>query len=148
MKVILTQDVVGLGKKLDVKNVSDGHALNMLIPRGLAREATAGALKQAEAQKARWEAERKVQEELLLKNIAQIEDKAVHIQGKASEQGHLFASIHKEDISRRLKEELRIDVDPELINLEHPIKAVGEHSLTVSVGGKKAKFKLVIEAEK
>ncbi|OHA26622.1 MAG: 50S ribosomal protein L9 [Candidatus Taylorbacteria bacterium RIFCSPHIGHO2_02_FULL_46_13] len=148
MKIILTQDVKGLGKRFDVKNVSDGYAINMLIPRKMVREATAGALKQVETQKARQEADRKIQENILLKNISDLEGKVIHISAKASDKGHLFASIHKEDIVHRLKEELRLDVHPDFLELPEHIKTVGEHALTVSLQDKKVKFTLSVEAEK
>ena len=148
MKVILTQDVKGLGKKMDIKNVSDGHAINMLIPRGFVREATAGALKQAEEQKARVTADKKIQEDLLLKNLAALEGKTVHMSAKASDKGHLFASIHKDDVVRKIKEELRVDVHPDFLDLPEHVKAVGEHPLTLTLQEKKVKFTLSVEPEK
>jgi len=148
MKVILLQDVSGLGKRLEVKTVSDGHALNMLIPRGLAREATPGALKQAETERARLEAEHAIHADLLEKNLGSVEGKTIHITAKANEQGHLFASIHKEAIIQQLKDELRVEVRPDFLELPEHIKTVGEHTLTIAVKGKKAGFTLVVEAAK
>ncbi len=148
MKVILIQDVAGLGKRLDVKNVSDGHALNMLIPRGLVREATTNALKQTEKEKTQIEAERKIQEELLLKNLSSLEGKTIHISAKANEKGHLFAAIHENDIVTQLKDELRVEARSEYIKLSEHIKTIGEHKIAVSVGDKKGRFTLIVEATK
>jgi len=148
MRVILLQDVAGVGKKLDVKNVSDGYALNKLIPRGFAREATPSALKQAEAEKVRVEAQRKVHEDLLVKNLSAVENKIIHIKAKANEQGHLFAAIHENDVVKQLKEELHVDARPDFIKLPEHIKAVGEYKIGVEVQGNRVQFTLVVESEK
>ena len=146
MKVILLQDVPNLGKKLDIKDVSDGHALNLLIPKNLVKPATAGALKQLEEEKARMAAERKVQEDLLLKNIKDLEGINLEIIEKANDKGHLFAGIHKQEIAKWIKEKTRLDVMPDCIDLKEPIKQIGEFNITVSVQDKKATFKLQIKA--
>ena len=64
MKVIFLMDVKGAGKKYEVKNVADGYALNLLIPKGVAEAATPGAVKKAELLKTREVQEKKVQEDL------------------------------------------------------------------------------------
>ena len=148
MRIILLQDVVGLGRKLDVKDVSDGHALNMLIPRGLVREATSAAVRETETLKKRLEAERTIHENLLLKNFETVEGKTIHVSAKANEQGHLFAAIHESDIVKHLKEELHVDARADFIKLAEPIKTIGEHVFTIEAQGKKAKCTLVVEAEK
>jgi large subunit ribosomal protein L9 len=147
MKVILLQDVPNLGKKLDVKNVSDGHALNMLIPRNLAKTATPSALKQLEVEKAQIAAERKVQEDLLLKNIKDLEGVSLVISEKANDKGHLFAGVHKLEIAKQIKEQTHLDVIPDCIELQEPIKQIGEYDITVAVQDKKATFKLKVQAK-
>ncbi len=147
MKVILLQDVSGVGKKLDVKNVADGYALNLLIPKGLVREATKGSLKKAEAERARLEAERKIHEDLLVKNLSALEGKSIHISENANEKGHLFAAIHEKEIANKLKEELRVEVLPEFIKLKEPLKSIGEHTIEVRVHDKHATFTLNVKAK-
>lgn len=146
MKVILLQDVPNLGKKLDIKDVSDGHALNLLIPKNLVKPATAGALKQLEKEKALLAAERKIQEDLLLKNIKDLEGINLEITEKANDKGHLFAGIHKQEIAKWIKEKTRLDVMPDCIDLKEPIKQVGDFNITVLVQDKKASFKLLVKA--
>ena len=73
MKVILLKDVANLGKRYDTKEAADGYAINFLIPKGLAVAATPNVVKKIEMEKAREEGERKVQEELLLENLNQID---------------------------------------------------------------------------
>lgn len=146
MKVILLKDIRGVGKKYDVKDVSDGHALNFLIPQGGAESATPKALKRAEVMKSAEAAERKIQEDLLAKNLADVGSVSVNLSEKANEKGHLFAQIHAPQLSKAIKEQTRLDIPSEFIILEKPIKEIGDHLVEVKVGGKSAKFKVVVTA--
>jgi len=146
MKIILTKDIKNVGKKYDIKDVNDGHALNMLIPRGLAIAATPSAVKRVEADKAKMAGEMKVQHELLIQNIKAIEATVLTISGKANEKGHLFAGIHAPELVKELHTQARIEIDPTFIELAHPLKTVGEHSVTIKAGGKSATLKVVIKA--
>ena len=144
MKVILLKDVAKLGKKFDIKTVSDGHGLNLLIPQKLAIIATSQALKQLELQKAQIEAEKKIHEELLAQNIKGLSETVLTIVGKANAKGHLFAGVHREEIALELQKQTRLQVDPSFIQIEHPLKELGEHMIEVKAGGKSAKFKILI----
>lgn len=146
MKVILLKDVKNVGKKFDVKDVASGHALNLLIPRGEATPATPGALKHLHAQKAQTEGERRVQEELLAKNIKDLDGKTLKVAVKANDKGHLFAGMHKEAVIAEVKKQTQLDIDPSFIDMEHPLKEVGSHVIAVKGGNKTAKFTLVVEA--
>lgn len=146
MKIILLQDVAKIGRKYDVKNVSDGHALNLLIPKGLAQVATPDALKKVEKLKLEDAAHRKVQEDLLLMNLKAVESTTLEIKEKANDKGHLFAGVHKEEIISRMKSEKQIDLLPEFIELDKPIKEVGNHIVVIKVKDKSAKLKLTISA--
>jgi large subunit ribosomal protein L9 len=147
MKIILLKDVAKIGRKFDVKNVADGYALNFLIPRGSAKVATPESLKKIEAIKAELDAERKVQEDLLAKNLHEIDGKTATIKVKANEKGHLFAALHTAEIAHAIKESLGGDIMADFIALDHNIKQVGEHSIEIKAGGKSAKVKLSVEAE-
>lgn len=133
-----------MGVKSSVKDVADGHAINFLIPRGLARQATPGAMAQLEADKVKQEALAKVREDLLLKNLKKIKDVKVEIAEKANDNGHLFAAIHEKEIAERLREASGIDVDPAFIKIDEPIKSVGEHSARVVVKDKETTFKIQV----
>ena len=143
MKVILSHDVPDIGKKYDVKDVSDGYARNFLIPRKLAEFATPNLIKSAEMMKKREEQEKEISQDILEKNIAELDGLKISIKEKANEKGHLFAGVHKEEISKILKEQKHIEIPPELIDLEHPIKETGEHK--ISAKGKE--FTLEITAK-
>lgn len=146
MKVILLKDVPKVGHKYQVATVSDGYAMNFLFPKGLAEVASGKAMERLEAMKATEEAERKVREDLLLKNMAEISGITVEMSGKANDKGHLFAGIHKDALIPAIKEQTRIDIAPEYITLDKPIKEVGEHKIPVVVQDKQVEFTLVVRA--
>lgn len=146
MKVVLLKDVPGVGVKNDVKNVSDGYALNLLIPKKLAIAGTPQTIAHAERVKSEQEGERKVQEDLLFKNLSSMEGLKIEMSGKANEKGHLFASIHPSAIAAELKKQKGIDVPPEFLQSEKPIKETGEHKISVKVQGKTGGFTLVVVA--
>lgn len=146
MKVILINDVPKLGKKHDVKDVSNGHALNLLLPKGLAIAATPQALKRASAEKTKAEGERRIHEELLAGNLKSLEGVTLTISGKANDKGHLFAGLHREAIAKELINQARVQVDPSFIQLEQPLKTIGEHEVEVKAAGKSVKFKVTINA--
>jgi large subunit ribosomal protein L9 len=146
MKIIILKDTPKVGKKYDIKEVNDGYALNLLIPKGIAIPATPQAVKKVEAEKALMAGERKVQEDLLAQNIKAIESVTLTISAKANPKGLLFAGVHREEIAKDLGLQARIQMDPTFIDLDHPLKEVGEHSVSIKAGGKTAKLKVVIKA--
>lgn len=146
MKIILLKDIAKVGKKYETKDISDGYAVNLLIPRGFAIPATADAIKRIGMEKMKVEGERKVHEELLLKNLSELDGVTITIKGKANEKGHLFAGLHKEAIADEVLKQTRLQIDPLSIQLEHPVKEIGTHTIEVNGGGKKVKFTLEIEA--
>ncbi|PIQ68215.1 MAG: 50S ribosomal protein L9 [Candidatus Taylorbacteria bacterium CG11_big_fil_rev_8_21_14_0_20_46_11] len=146
MKIVLLKDVKGVGRKYDIKSVSDGYALNFLIPKRLAEVGTASALGRAERHKSEESATKKVHEDLLSKNIKSLEGVMVEMSGKANDKGHLFASIHGEAICKALKDQKGIDVLPEFLVLEKPVKEVGDHVIPVEVQDKKGAFTLTVKA--
>lgn len=145
MKVIFLQDVPRVGKRHDVKEVNDGYAVNFLFPKKLAEAATPKALADLEKRKQNIEIERKVQEDLLMRNLEEIKGKIVHLQAKADEKGHLFSGIHAKEIAEAMKKEHHADIGEEFIVLEKPIKEAGEFDVPIKINGKKSSFKLVVE---
>jgi large subunit ribosomal protein L9 len=136
MKVILLKDVKGLGRKLDEKEVANGYAENFLIPKGLARYASAQATREVESLK-----KQKIESESA--ELAKIEEQLeklgeVTISAKANEQGHLFAKIGKAEIARAT------GLPEEIIILDEPIKEVGTHLALIKVGEKEKKINLVV----
>ncbi len=145
MKVIFLKDVPRVGKKYDVKEISDGYALNFLLPKKLVEIATAKTIKDLEIRKKTIEIEREVQSDLLVKNLEEIKGKTLLIKAKADEKGHLFKGIHSKEIVEEMHKQHHADISEEFIMLEKPIKEVGDHEIHISIAGKKSSFKLIIE---
>ncbi len=145
MKVILLNDVPRIGQKYDVKEVANGYGRNYLLPRGLAELATKKAIAGVATLITRHKEEKKVREDLLLKNFEDLSNVTVVMQEKANDKGHLFAGIHKEEMIPVIKEQTHLDMDAEHIILAHPIKELGEHEIEVKVGDKTVTFKLTVE---
>ena len=145
MKVIFLKDVPRVGKRNEVKEVNDGYASNFLFPKKLAEPATAGAISALEKKKKEIMLEKKMEEDVIIKNLEQIKDKVVTIKGKANEKGSLFSSIHKKEIIEALKSSHGADIGEEFIVLEKPIKEVGEFEIPIEIKGKKSSFKLLVE---
>jgi large subunit ribosomal protein L9 len=145
MKIILLKDVPKVGRKFDIKNVADGYATNMLLPRGLAMIATTEAIKKIEGEKAKLDAEKKIQGELLVKTLETIKGITLTLREKANDKGHLFAGVTREILAEELMKSARINIDPTSIVLDKPLKEVGEHKVTVEALGKKAQLTVVIQ---
>jgi large subunit ribosomal protein L9 len=146
MKVILLQDVKGLGKANSVANVSDGYARNFLIPKGLVKEATPANMRELErinAENAARRAESLETAQALAKRIAMLR---VTLKSKGGEGGRLFGSITAKDIADGLKEQHDIEVDKKKFVLEAPIKQMGEHVVEIKLfTDVTAKLRVIVE---
>lgn len=133
MKVILLQDIKGVGKKDDVVNTSDGHARNYLFPKGLAVEATQNNLTKMDRTKAKEEELRKEQLEEARALKEQLDSVKVTISAKTGEGGKLFGTITNKEIAKHLEDEHNISVDKKKITLKNPIKSVGQFNVDVKL---------------
>ncbi len=147
MEIILLKDIPKVGKRYETKNISDGYAINMLIPKGLAVAATAEVAKRIELERARDEGEKKIHQELLLKNLGELSGVTVSMTEKANEKGHLFAAVHKPEVVAAIQAQTRLQIDPAYIVLDKPIKEVGLHEIEVKANNKAIKFNLEIKAK-
>lgn len=135
MKVILQKDVPKLGQKGDVKSVSDGHARNYLIPRGLVEPATPEKLKALEARHAEVQQERERESEAVAARIRELNGKTVQIAAPANEQGHLYKGLTREEVRAALVRAAGGEIpDVAVENLPDPLKDTGEHTLTLAHG--------------
>lgn len=148
MKVILLKDIKGTGKKGDIINASDGHARNYLIPRGLAKEATEGSLKEMEHHNAA-KAKRDAEELASAKELAErLEKIVIEFKAKAGDGGRLFGSITNKDISDQIKAKHNLDIDKKKIVLDQPIRTLGTTTATVKVYPKvSAQMKISVTEE-
>jgi large subunit ribosomal protein L9 len=130
IEVILREDVQSLGRAGELVKVKPGYARNFLLPRGLAFEATEGNKKriaaEAKARTARVAGER-AEAEALAARLAAL---TVTLPGKAGEEGKLFGSITATDIAAGLGRQ-GVEVDRRKIDLDHPIKALGFHTVPI-----------------
>jgi large subunit ribosomal protein L9 len=135
MKVILTAEVKGKGHEGDVVDVARGYAVNYLMPRKMAIEATSGNIKQLDARMSnirKRNATRMGDAEAM---AASIDGKSVIIEAKAGVDGKLFGSVTGLMIEEAIAGQLGVDVDHKRMNLARPIKLAGEHVVVVGVFG-------------
>jgi large subunit ribosomal protein L9 len=130
MKVILLDDVTKVGRRGEVRDVSDGYARNFLIPKKLALSATDGNLKNLEHIKRQQDAKAdriKADAEALR---AKIEALVYEERRQASEEGKLFGSVTSQDIADFLGTR-GVPIERKRITLDEPIKALGEHLVSM-----------------
>lgn len=144
MKIILLEDIKGIGKRFEEKEVSDGYAINFLVPKKLAVSFSGSSAASIKILKEQEERLREKKKQALDDNIAKVAGTTVTTKMKANEKNHLFASLSAEKISALLKKE-GIEIAPEHIRLSEPIKAIGTFEVPIAVGeGKEVKFTLEI----
>jgi len=134
MKLILTQEVDGLGSAGDVVEVKDGYGRNYLVPRGLGIRWTRGGEKQIESIKAA-RASREVRDLDHAKEIkAKLEGSTVNLPVRAGEGGRLFGAVTVNDIAGAISSSIgEGSVDKRKILVGNPIKSLGSHQVTVKV---------------
>jgi large subunit ribosomal protein L9 len=131
MKVIMLEDVKGVGKQGQIIEAADGHARNFLIPRKLAVEATKGNLKELESKKSSLL--RRQQEELEnAQRIAQtLSQTSIKVPVKTGEKGRLFGSVTSKELAEALSEATGLEIDKKMVQLDEPVKQLGEKQATV-----------------
>ena len=134
MVVILLKDVKGTGKAGDVVKVNDGYARNMLIPKGLAKEATQGNVRNLEKQKAIAEEKKKKEKAAAQKKADELEKIILTVPSKGGENGKLFGSVTSMDIAKALQDQEGITIDKKKIEMpEGPIKQAGTSQVIVKL---------------
>ena len=145
MIVILQQDVKGTGKKGDVVKVSDGYARNVLIPKGIAKEATEGNVKNLNRQKEIAAEKNAAQKAAAEATAAKLNESSVTIKAKGGDGGRLFGSVTNKDVADALKEQLDVKIDKKKIELKSAIKNEGEFTAKVRLfAGVAADLKVIV----
>ncbi|MBI4085913.1 MAG: 50S ribosomal protein L9 [Candidatus Liptonbacteria bacterium] len=145
MKVILLQDIRNIGKKNEIKNVSDGYARNFLFPSALAKSATASGMKELEKDKARLEKEDEATKKHLVEISRLLNDRHIEFSLKTGERGEVFGSITKDAISKALRDTGWLGKERVEIKIAHPLKELGEHYVNIDLKrGIAAKLKVVL----
>ncbi|MCK8816647.1 50S ribosomal protein L9 [Natroniella sulfidigena] len=133
MKVILKEDVKGLGSKGEVVKAADGHARNYLIPRGLAKEATDANMKKLK-QKKKVKAKKKEKErEEAQAKADKIADQVFTIPVKAGENGRLFGSVTTNDIAEQVSDFLGEKIDKRKVDLAENIRSLGIRKVDIKL---------------
>lgn len=133
MKVILKQDIKGMGKKESLHEVSDGYARNYLLPKGLAVEASATNLNIMNTKK-EAEKTKKDRELASAKALAEkIKDLTVVIKTKSGDNGKLFGSITSKDIADKLKSNFNLDIDKKKMIMPDAIKSLGTTEVEIKL---------------
>ncbi len=133
MKVVLLRDVARIGKRHEVKEVPDGHALNMLIPRKLALSATPENLKKVAALRTKQASDAALSVTHFEDALKVLNEKPLEIRVEANAQGHLFKGVKIEDIVQAGRA-VGVHLEADQIDLKHPIKEVGEHQIHLASG--------------
>ncbi len=126
MKVILLQDIKGTGKKDQVLEISDGYARNYLLPRKLAKEATAEALNSIERAKSADKHREDVKRAEAQQQARDLKGKVIQLMVRGGENGKIYGSVTNDQIATALREQLGVDVDKRKIEIEEPIKNAGQ----------------------
>jgi large subunit ribosomal protein L9 len=146
MKVIMLKDVGKVGQRGKVIEVSDGYALNFLIPQGAAEQATADKVKAYQARE-KVESENRAKEQAKLQAVIQsMNNQKIELKARATEKGGLFKSITAGDIVKSIKEQKGVTIAADSVELEKPLKTTGDHILKIRAAGAESQITFVIMA--
>ncbi|MFC1863129.1 50S ribosomal protein L9 [Thermodesulfobacteriota bacterium] len=132
MKVVITKDMDDLGLEGDIVDVSNGYARNFLIPKGIALEASNQNIKMMESKKKKIEIKRLKAKEDAEKVKERLTGVEITINQKVGEEDKLYGSVTSMDIAARLEEQ-GITIDRRKINLDKPIKSIGEFEVPIKI---------------
>lgn len=133
MKVILLQDIKGVGKKDEVINASDGYARNFLFPKKMALEANAENMSKLKAKQDSNKYKKSVEKQQAEDIAEKLNEIILKIAIKAGENGKIFGSITAKEIAENLKMQYKIDIDKKKIDLKEPIKNLGIFKVSIKL---------------
>ena len=143
MKVILLQEIKTLGKKGDIKDVSEGYARNFLFPKKLAQITSESAIKTALIQKEKESKEQQIISDKVNQVAGSLKEKKIVLKAK-EKGGKLFGSITQKDIAKALKGE-GFDILEKSIIIKEAIKKTGEYKITIKLSySVSAEIKLIV----
>jgi len=133
MQVLLLKDVAGIGHAGDIKEVSGGHAKNYLFPKKLAVPASEGAQKQAQSLREAGERRRDRKLTEAKAQASKLDGQLLTFKVLAGEGDRMYGSVTTAEIAEALSKVAKTEIDRRQIELEHPIKSLGQHSVPVKV---------------
>ena len=131
MKVILLENIKGVGKKDEIINASDGYARNFLFPKKLALEANSENLAKLKARQASNDYRKDVEKQEAIKMAEKLKGILLKVKVKAGENGKIFRGVTAKEITDELKKQYNFDIDKKKIDVKETIKTLG--TVTVSV---------------
>ncbi len=148
MKVVLLQDVKGVGEAGQLKDVAEGYARNYLLPKKLAAVATPGAMKDLEIKQAAEKKKQAKVDEEMQEVGKKITAATITVRSKVGEGGKLYGSITSGDVAEALEKQVGQAVDKRKIEIEEPIRHVGEYKIPLKLSKNvTAAINLVVEGE-
>lgn len=144
MKVILIADVKKVGQRGEVKEVADGYALSVLIPKKQALPATKENLKKHEKAQAEKLNHKRVEEEQLERLIKNLHGKEILVRMPANESGGLFKAVTPDDVVRGAREAHHVALPSSAVVIHEPIKHTGEYRIELVGGKEKGVVKLLV----
>lgn len=133
MKVILLQDIKGIGKKDEVINASDGYARNFLLPKKMAVEANSENLSKLKAKQDSKQYKKCVEKDEAQKIAEKLNSIVLKIKVKVGENQKIFGSITSKEVAENLKEQYKINIDKKKIELKEPIKTTGIFTVNIKL---------------
>lgn len=133
MKVILTSDVKGTGKKGELVDVSDGYARNFLLTRKLAIEATTTAMNDLKNKQASAAHHVAMEKQAAQDTADKLNDKTVKLVAKAGSNGKLFGSVTSKEIGEEINKQFKVEIDRRKIALDSDIKNFGSYNIEIKL---------------
>ena len=145
MKVVLNQDVKGVGKKLQVVEVSEGYARNFLLPKKLAVIADNKNINEAQGKISSQKYKKQTELQQANENKKIIENGFIEFKHKVGEGSKLYGSVTEKDIADKIKEKFNIEISKKKITISDPIKNLGTYTVNVKLyEGVIAKLKITV----
>ena len=133
MRVVFLNDVEGVARAGEIKNVADGYARNFLLPRGLAATATAGRVQQADSRARAIAIEQERVDDAARQVAEKLAATPLVMQARVGEQGRLYGSITASDIAEALSKRAGNEIEHRQVLLDQPIKEAGSQEVSVSL---------------
>lgn len=133
MKVILLENIKGVGKKDEVINASDGYARNFLFPKNLALEATKDNMLKLQAKQDANQRKKNIEKEEAMKVATKMKEIVLKIEVKSGENGKIFGGVTSKEIAENLQKQYQMLIDKKKINLKETIKNLGIYTVEIKL---------------
>ena len=148
MKIVLNQDVKGIGKKNQIVEVSEGYARNYLLPKKIAVIADNKNLSEAKGKQEALEYKRKEEIKKANEDKEKLEKVIIEFKEKQGTNGKLFGSVTEKEIAEKIKEKTGIEINKKKVSLNETIKQLGSYKAQVKLyEGINATVKIVVAAK-